>query len=148
MNTNIWSILSYYGDSRILIPIIGIIFIYAYIKNKPKLLTFSKKLLIIVIIATVCAIGLKYIFKIPRPCEEEIWCPSSYSFPSTHATVAFSLTMAILLYSPSIGLPLLLIAILTCISRVILNLHTLPDVFAGALLGSSIAMILFKDVKD
>ncbi len=144
---DIWNILSYYGDPRILVFVILIIFIYAYVKNKRKLLGFSKRLLIIVIIATLCAIGLKHAFKIPRPCEGEAWCPSSYSFPSTHATISFSFTIAILLYSPIMGFILLPMAMLTCISRLMLNLHTLPDVFAGALLGSSIAMLICRDVE-
>lgn len=80
---------------------------------------------------------LKNITKVPRPCIGLPNCPKSYSFPSTHALVAFALTTAFMLETKNKVLSSLFAFISIAISaeRVITVMHTPIDIIAGALLG-------------
>jgi undecaprenyl-diphosphatase len=91
---------------------------------------------------TVC---LKEAFHRPRPdVGSAIPLPHSFSFPSGHALGAFAtLTVAALLLGCSGRLLVtaaLVLAALVAASRVILNVHYLSDVVAGACVGLSIAL--------
>lgn len=81
-----------------------------------------------------------------RPCERArprhfevgrlAWFPSDrFSFPSGHALNAFAIGTVIALAFPPVALPVLALAASVAASRVVLGLHWLSDVLAGALLG-------------
>jgi undecaprenyl-diphosphatase len=61
-----------------------------------------------------------------------------FSFPSGHAMNAFAIASAIGLGLPALLLPLALIAASVSASRVLLGLHYVSDVLAGALLGACV----------
>jgi undecaprenyl-diphosphatase len=94
-----------------------------------------------------------------RPCEKAkprhfdvdplAWFPSDrFSFPSGHALNAFAVGSVISLAFPIFAVPVLTISASVAASRVVLGLHWLSDVLAGALvgllIGSSVWLVLFQ----
>ncbi len=88
-------------------------------------------------------------FRRARPCElakplafEVVpltWFASDrFSFPSGHALNAFAVGSVVALAYPSAALPVFLLAASIAASRVVLGLHWLSDVLAGALAGAAI----------
>ena len=77
-----------------------------------------------------------------RPClvEPHSWAhippPDQYSFPSGHTIAAFAITAAVGLFYPGLFLVLLPGAVVIGISRIVLGMHFLSDVLAGAVMGS------------
>jgi undecaprenyl-diphosphatase len=82
----------------------------------------------------------------PRPCERVkplhfdvdplSWFPSDrFSFPSGHALNAFAIGSVVALAFPLAAVPVLAFASSIAASRVVLGLHWLSDVLAGALVG-------------
>jgi undecaprenyl-diphosphatase len=76
-----------------------------------------------------------------RPClvEPHNWAqilpPDQYSFPSGHTIAAFSIATVVGLFYPPLFPALLAYALLIAISRIVLGMHFLSDVVAGAALG-------------
>jgi len=82
----------------------------------------------------------------PRPCDSAkprhfdvdplAWFPADrFSFPSGHALNAFAIGSVIALAFPLTAVPVLALAASVAASRVVLGLHWLSDVLAGALVG-------------
>ena len=68
--------------------------------------------------------------------EPLAWFPSDrFSFPSGHALNAFAIGTVIALAFPFAAVPVLVLAASVAASRVVLGLHWLSDVIAGALVG-------------
>lgn len=84
-----------------------------------------------------------------RPCliEPHCWArmlpPDQYSFPSGHTITAFSIATAVGLFYPSLMLVLLCVAVLIAASRIVLGMHFLSDVLAGALIGGALGYAAF-----
>jgi undecaprenyl-diphosphatase len=76
---------------------------------------------------------------VPEPLLE---APSTYSFPSGHATVAFACATVLALAVPRLRWPLFALAALIAWSRVYVGVHYPGDVLVGALLGVGIATAL------
>jgi undecaprenyl-diphosphatase len=76
---------------------------------------------------------------VPEPLLES---PSTYSFPSGHATVSFACATVLALAVPRIRVPLFVLAALISFSRVYVGVHYPFDVLAGAVLGVGIARAL------
>src|SRR3989344_5334257 len=69
------------------------------------------------------------------------------SFPSGHATLAFATATIIFLHHRKIGVWFLLAAALVALGRVLVGVHYLGDILAGALLGFAVSLgihFLFK----
>jgi undecaprenyl-diphosphatase len=101
-------------------------------------------------IASALLVCVKRRVRRPRPCERTpgvdvasiAWFPSDrFSFPSGHALNAFALASVLALgYPPAAPLALALAANVAA-SRVVLGLHWLSDVVAGAAVGAAIGLV-------
>jgi undecaprenyl-diphosphatase len=84
---------------------------------------------------------LKRLSHRPRPCQIEPHCwskvlpPDRFSFPSGHTMTAFSIALVLSYFYRGVEVPLYFLAGSIAISRVVLGMHFLSDVLAGAILG-------------
>ena len=80
-----------------------------------------------------------------RPCNLEPHCwarlvpPDQYSFPSGHSITAFAVATSLSFFYPTLAASLFCAALCIGISRIILGMHFLSDVVAGALIGVGLA---------
>jgi undecaprenyl-diphosphatase len=87
-----------------------------------------------------------------RPCEEkphplfDVRPPDRFSFPSGHAMNAFALAGLLTLQYPFLGPVLGLVAASIAVSRVVMGLHYMSDVVAGALLGLALGTLSYLAV--
>ena len=107
------------------------------------------------ILAAVVSVGLgillfrklKKAFGRKRPCSLEPHCwatllpPDQFSFPSGHTITAFAVTLSVGAFYPVMLPGLLFCAASVAASRILLGMHFLTDVLAGAVIGSSIGML-------
>ena len=88
-----------------------------------------------------------------RPCALEPHCwatllpPDQFSFPSGHTMTAFSVSVSLASFYPELALGLLFCAISVAASRIILGMHFLSDVLAGAAVGSLVALLSVSAVR-
>lgn len=70
---------------------------------------------------------------------------SHFSFPSGHATAAFSmcLALAVILGRPRWGIAMALVAAILSFSRVYLSQHFTQDILAGAALGTLVTFLVY-----
>lgn len=84
---------------------------------------------------------LKRLSHRPRPCQIEPHCwsrvlpPDRFSFPSGHTMTAFSIALVLSYFYHGVEFPLYFMALSIGVSRVVLGMHFLSDVLAGAILG-------------
>ena len=84
---------------------------------------------------------LKRAFGRKRPCALEPHCwatllpPDQFSFPSGHTITAFAVTVALGTFYPPLLVGLYFCAVSVAMSRIILGMHFLSDVIAGAAIG-------------
>lgn len=87
---------------------------------------------------------LKRICNRTRPCHIRPHCwanllpPDRFSFPSGHTITAFAVSVPLMLVYPPLTLPLLFCAFSVAASRVVLGMHFLSDVLAGAVIGTAL----------
>jgi undecaprenyl-diphosphatase len=76
--------------------------------------------------------------------EPLAWFPGDrFSFPSGHALNSFAIGTVVALAFPFLALPVLAVAASVAASRVVLGLHWLSDVIAGAIVGALIGAGVF-----
>lgn len=82
-----------------------------------------------------------------RPCALEPHCwatllpPDQFSFPSGHTITAFAVAVSLSMVYPSLAVGLLFCAVSVAASRILLGMHFLSDVLAGALIGTTLAYL-------
>jgi len=84
--------------------------------------------------------ALKFIIKRPRP-PTAITTKVTYSMPSSHAAVAFSLVPLAFKINKKCGTAMLITAIAIAFSRLYQGMHYLSDVVVGALIGMAISYL-------
>jgi len=90
--------------------------------------------------------ALKRLSRRPRPCQLQPHCwatilpPDQFSFPSGHTMTAFSIAMVVSYFYPTLQWPLYFLAVSIGLSRIVLGMHFLSDVLAGAILGSALGV--------
>lgn len=89
-------------------------------------------------------VTLKHAFRRERPCGlvRHCWAdllpPDQFSFPSGHTISAFAVAAALAGFYPEMLPGLLFCAISIAASRIVLGMHFLSDVLAGAALGATL----------
>jgi undecaprenyl-diphosphatase len=98
------------------------------------------------LLATATFVCLKRRFRRPRPCDVSahpvfrVRAPDRFSFPSGHTINAFAICAVLGAAAPSVLPALGVLAIGIAASRVLLGLHYVSDVVAGAVLGTLIGL--------
>ncbi len=128
------------------------------------LLCFKKTRKTGICLGTVLIIGeilgnqiLKNLFERPRPYTVNpdanviIEKLSSFSFPSGHSRCAVECAVVIFANNKKWGIAAIVVAVLTCVSRMYLYMHYPTDVLAGAVLGvidGLLAIFIVKKVGE
>ncbi|HTC90084.1 MAG TPA: phosphatase PAP2 family protein [Bryobacteraceae bacterium] len=82
-----------------------------------------------------------------RPCQIEPHCwatllpPDRFSFPSGHTMTAFAVAIPLSLFYPTLAIGLAFCALSIAVSRILLGMHFLSDVVAGALIGTGLGYL-------
>ena len=90
-------------------------------------------------------VNLKKVTGRRRPCMFEPHCwttllpPDQFSFPSGHTITAFAVAVSLSRFYPDLAAGLLFCAISVAASRILLGMHFLSDVLAGAAIGTLLA---------
>jgi undecaprenyl-diphosphatase len=85
-----------------------------------------------------------------RPCDIEPHCwatllpPDQFSFPSGHTITAFAVAVTFGIFYPVLFPFLLFCAFSIALSRIVLGMHFLSDVIAGATLGIILAISFYQ----
>jgi len=93
-----------------------------------------------------CFILLKNVSGRKRPCAIEPHCwaellpPDQFSFPSGHTITAFAVAVTFSSFYPGASVLFLFCAVSVAISRILLGMHFLSDVVAGAMIGTGLAL--------
>ena len=136
---NIAILFSHSGDSWIWLPLL----IIAWFISDPVFKKFETVIFFGIGGLAVVVFAVKFFFKRKRPAGEwgEIYRSTDpHSFPSGHAARAFMIaTLGTLLAPGWLALLLGLWAPLVALSRVLMGVHYLSDVIAGAVLGILVA---------
>ena len=89
---------------------------------------------------------LKKLFHRRRPGTFEPHCwatllpPDQFSFPSGHTITAFAVAVSLAAFYPDLAIGLVFCALSVGASRVLLGMHFLSDVMAGAVIGCLLAV--------
>lgn len=145
----IWQIVSIFGDVQFWVgaALISLIFLYAVPKKARKNIAWFVFLTLpAVMIGYGISYGLKIFFKIPRLCLGLLECPTTYSFPSGHATVIFAAVTTLTFHykNKGLGIILFLVGCLVAVSRIVLEYHTSEDVIVGSIIGILIGILVQK----
>jgi undecaprenyl-diphosphatase len=82
-----------------------------------------------------------------RPCQIEPHCwatllpPDQFSFPSGHTMTAFAVAIPLASFYPTLAIGLFFCALSIAMSRILLGMHFLSDVLAGALIGTALGYL-------
>jgi len=82
-----------------------------------------------------------------RPCAFEPHCwatllpPDQFSFPSGHTITAFAVALSLIHFYSDLTVGLLFCALSVAASRILLGMHFLSDVVAGAAIGALLARV-------
>ena len=82
-----------------------------------------------------------------RPCTFEPHCwatllpPDQFSFPSGHTITAFAVALSLSAFYPTLAAGLMFCALSIAASRILLGMHFLSDVLAGAAIGTILACL-------
>jgi undecaprenyl-diphosphatase len=100
-------------------------------------------------IGIILFLGLKRLTGRKRPCHLMPHCwanllpPDQFSFPSGHTIAAFAVATPVSLFYPDLALGMLFAAGSVAASRVLLGMHFLSDVIAGAVLGAALGYVMY-----
>ncbi len=92
-------------------------------------------------------IQLKRVCHRRRPCALEPHCwatllpPDQFSFPSGHTITAFAVATSLTIFYPALIVGLAFCALSVAVSRIILGMHFLTDVIAGAAIGGLLGYV-------
>jgi undecaprenyl-diphosphatase len=96
-----------------------------------------KKIFAALALALVLSFAIKEMYQVKRPCIPELLkvaCPDSYSFPSMHAALAFTLMLSFI--NKKSYPAYLAFALFIGFTRIYLGVHTLEDVAASTVVAA------------
>ena len=154
----LWEIITGMGDSKYMGLLMLLLWVTAFAlgKNNPGNPLFpalrAKAMIIVAVVigSGLAAMILKVIVGRPRPYTGEIaFAPFTFgaahaSWPSGHTTSAFAFAVAVGMAFPKLRWPMLAIAALVGLSRMVLNKHYLGDVIMGATIGTLGAVLIYN----
>ena len=146
---NIWDFIGIFGGHIFWIGFsVLLLLVYPFLKRKQKkkIEPLVWALVPIILLTYFFVYVMKIYFHIPRPCTGYEFCPSSYSFPSAHAAIMFAVFNFLLLWyrkKKTLILGFLFLALLVSYSRIVLKVHRIEDVIAGALVGCVISTLYY-----
>jgi undecaprenyl-diphosphatase len=89
--------------------------------------------------------------KRPNTFEPHCWAkllpPDQFSFPSGHTITAFAVAVSLSMFYPTLAVGLLFCAMSVAASRILLGMHFLSDVLAGAAIGTTLAYLSVHAVR-
>jgi undecaprenyl-diphosphatase len=121
-------------------------FIVALVGGRERLAALGSAVLAVAV-GIAIFVNLKRAFGRKRPCALEPHCwakllpPDQFSFPSGHTITAFAVAVALGTFYPAMRPGLFFCATSIAASRVILGMHFLSDVLAGAVLGATLGTL-------
>lgn len=124
-----------------------IIFAFLAIISARESLLCLLELLVILGVPFLAVSFLRRAINAPRPYEiydfygEAPKKKRGHSFPSRHAYSVFAIGTAACFASPILGAALLFFGVLLCTARVLLGIHFIRDVLAGALIGAAASLL-------
>lgn len=101
-------------------------------------------------IGTAVFVSIKHVSGRKRPCDIAPHCwatllpPDQFSFPSGHTITAFAVSVTLGMFYPVLLPALLFFALSIALSRIVLGMHFLSDVLAGAALGIILAISSYQ----
>ncbi len=84
--------------------------------------------------------GRKRPFEIEPHCWAKLLPPDRFSFPSGHTITAFAVSLTLSGFYPALFPALLFCTLSIAASRILLGMHFLSDVLAGAFIGTGLAL--------
>ena len=99
-------------------------------------------------LALIGDVVISHLWERPRPFAahpgSHVWIHHSVdsSFPSDHASAAFAIAVSVLLLSRRLGLLYVAGAVVIAVGRVVVGVHYLTDVLAGAAIGLAAALLV------
>jgi membrane-associated phospholipid phosphatase len=147
---NIWQYISVFGNPEFGVGVIFtslLIYLMSSKYARRNIRWFVFGVLPASIVAYIVTSSLKLLFRIPRICAGLAGCPQSFSFPSDHASIAFAVAIALMMYKREwrVSVALVAFATMVAISRVMLGVHTVADVIGGAILGIIIGWLVYSN---
>lgn len=94
---------------------------------------------------------IRFFYHRPRPFVayrvHQLLSENEWSFPSGHSAFFFAMATALYLYDKKWGLGFFIAAILMNISRIIAGVHYPSDIIGGAIVGITVAYIVFHFIE-
>lgn len=151
--STVFSFFSLQGGSIFIWILIVVFVVFLEEKKYPGISKKDKKFLFLFFLVLFLSffsseIILKNIFQRPRPIINQIMPISkSYSFPSSHSTIAFALATTLSFFDKKRKSFYYFLASIIAYSRLYLGVHYFFDVLAGAIIGIFISKIIKNKIK-
>lgn len=160
---DVWYFITLIGEPELWLALTGVLLVIYFLVRKRiplKTKNFLKGVLITFILSLWLTAGITFFLKnstsFKRPCIPcdggqtgcNPYCPEDSSFPSGHSAIIFSVATSLFLVFRKKELLLLFpLAFIVAVSRHVLGVHYPIDIFAGALIGITVPIIVLATLR-